>query len=227
MKKLLSGLMAVLFTTGIAFAQPPEPPADMEGMEPPQMGLDGDMPQPPKMSKQDMKKMKKSFEEIAKELNLNDEQKQQIETMAKADKEKKKEIRKQIKEKFKAVDEELLKENYDINTINGLTAEIQSLQGEMAKMNIDGKIQMRSILTYDQFKQIEEMKQKNKNKSINKTQDKQTKKDEVSVSSDTAKAKADKNVKAAKPAKTSDKSSKNTKNSKDSKPTTNSKSNKK
>ena len=181
MKKLLSSLMAVLFTAGIALAQPPELPAEPDGMEPPQMGMDGDMQRPPKMSKQDQKKMKKSFEEIAKELNLTDEQKQQIETMAKTDKEKRKEIRNQIREKFKAVDAELLKENYDINVVNGLTDDIKSLQGEMSKMNIDGKIQMRNILTYDQFKQIEQMRQ-NKMKDM---------KDDVAVSSDTAKVKAD------------------------------------
>ena len=184
MKKLLSSLMAVLFTAGIALAQPPELPAEPDGMEPPQMGMDGDMQRPPKMSKQDQKKMKKSFEEIAKELNLTDEQKQQIETMAKTDKEKRKEIRNQIREKFKAVDAELLKENYDINVVNGLTDDIKSLQGEMSKMNIDGKIQMRNILTYDQFKQIEQMRQN----KMNKIKDM---KDDVAVSSDTAKVKAD------------------------------------
>ena len=184
MKKLLSSLMAVLFTAGIALAQPPELPAEPDGMEPPQIGMDGDMQRPPKMSKQDQKKMKKSFEEIAKELNLTDEQKQQIETMAKTDKEKRKEIRNQIREKFKAVDAELLKENYDINVVNGLTDDIKSLQGEMSKMNIDGKIQMRNILTYDQFKQIEQMRQN----KMNKIKDM---KDDVAVSSDTAKVKAD------------------------------------
>lgn len=179
MKKLLSSMFAVLFLTGISFAQPPEPPMDMEGM-----------PEPPKMAKQDFKKMKKSFDEIAKEINLTDEQKQQIDTMAKADKEKKKELRKQIKEKFDAIDAELLKENYDINVINNLTSEIQNIQGTMAKMNVDGKIQMRSILTYDQFKQIEQMRQKNKNKFMNKFAEKKEEM-KVAVSSDTAKVKAD------------------------------------
>ncbi len=212
MKKLLSSLFAVLFTAGIAFAQPPEPPTDAEDMpEPPQINMEGNMPQHPAMPKEIKKK--KSFDEIAKDINLTDEQKQQIETMAKADKDKKKEIRNQMKEKFKAIDAELLKENYDINVVNNLTAEVQTLQSEMSKMNIDGKIQMRNILTYDQFKQIEEMRQKNKNKFMKKMHEN---KDEVAVSSTTAKA-AD--VKAEKIAKSSkyNKSSKSAKSSKKSK----------
>lgn len=192
MKKFLSSLFAVLFLTGISFAQPPEPPVEQEGMEQPHMSMDGDMQKPPQMPKQNMKKAKKGFEEIAKEINLTDEQKQQIETMAKADKDKKKEIRKQMKEKFKAIDAELLKENYDINVINGLTADIQALQSEMAKTNIDSKVQMRSILTYDQFKQIEEIKEKNKEKFMNKAMEK---KEEITVSTGTAKTTVEKNVK--------------------------------
>ncbi len=213
MKKLMSTLMAVLFLTGVSFAQ---------AQKPPHMGMEGDMPYP-KMSKQDEKKMKKNFEEIAKEIKLTDEQKLQIEAMAKADKEKKKEIRKQIKEKFKAIDAELLKENYDMNVINGLTSEVQTLQSEVAKMNIDAKIQMRSILTYDQFKQIEEIRQKNKNKFMNKAKEA---KGEIKASTETVKAakneksvkedKSSKNAKASKPAK-GNKSSKNTKSSKNNK----------
>lgn len=190
MKKLLSSMFAVLFLTGVSFAQPPEPP---------QPGADGEACPPPQVSKQMQQKMEKNFEEIAKEINLTDEQKQQIETMAKADKDKKKEIRKQMKEKFKAIDAELLKENYDINVINNLTAEIQSLQGEMAKMNIDGKIQMRNILTYDQFKQIEQMRQDKKNKFANKA--KEIKEEGIKISSGTvksAKAKAEKINKSVK-----------------------------
>ncbi len=172
MKKLLSCLMSLVFAAGVAFAGTSNQNAGNNGMS-----------HPFKMEK----KNKKSFDTIAKELNLTDEQKKKIEDLGKTNKEKIKEIRKQIKEKNKAINDELLKENYNVNTVNGLAAEIQQLQGSIEKIRIDGKVQIRSILTYDQFKQMETKK---KEKIGNKNG-----KNNVNISSSTAKTAG---IKAAK-----------------------------
>ncbi len=143
MKKFLS-LVTVLFISGFAYAVPPQ--------------SDENMPQ--RAQHQHQQKIKHDFDKILKEANITDEQKNKMEQFMQSDIAKKKELRKQIKEKMKNIDEELLKEDYDINVINGLSSEIQQLNSEISKINVNSKLQIRNILTYEQFKQLEQHRQK-------------------------------------------------------------------
>lgn len=168
MKKILS-LLLTLFVSSFIYAAPPKQDK-------------GNMPEPPHKQQQ---QMKQDFEKISQELNITDEQKQKINELMKADLEKKKELRQQIKEKSNAVDEELMKEKFDIYVVNQLAEEIQKLNAEIAKINIESKLNVRSILTFDQYSRMEQARQqmmkkfkqeKNQNKEHEKTQNKKPQK---------------------------------------------------
>ena len=100
--------------------------------------------------------MKEKFEKMLKKLKITDEQKAKMDELMKSDKIKRSALRKQIQEKRQALDNELLKAEYDKTAVDSLTKEIRQLSGDIIQIQIDGKIKMRNILTYDQFKQLEE-----------------------------------------------------------------------
>ncbi len=100
--------------------------------------------------------MRQDFEKISKELNITEEQKQKINELMQADLTKKKELRQQIKEKSDAIDEELMKEKFDIYVVNKLSEEIQQLNAEIAKINIESKLNVRNILTFEQYSRMEQ-----------------------------------------------------------------------
>ena len=95
-------------------------------------------------------------------------------------------LRQQIKEKSNAIDEELIKEKFDIHVINKLAEEIQQLNAEIAKINIESKLNVRSILTFEQYSKmekarkqtIENLKQGKENRQQNKDNDKKQNKDQ-------------------------------------------------
>ena len=140
MKKFLS-LLLTLFVSSFIYAVPPK-------------NDKGNIPSesPHKHQQQ----MKVDFEKIAKDLNITEEQKQKINELMRTDLEKKKELRQQIKQKSDAIDEELMKEKFDIYVVNKLAEEIQQLNAEIAKTNIESKLNVRSILTYEQYSRMEQ-----------------------------------------------------------------------
>ncbi|MCR4662707.1 MAG: Spy/CpxP family protein refolding chaperone [Endomicrobiaceae bacterium] len=140
MKKIIS-LVLTLFVSSFVFAAQPE---HNKGNKPPES--------PHKYQEQ----MKKDFDKISKELNITDEQKQKINELMKADVEKKKELRQQIKQKSDAIDEELMKEKFDIYVVNQLAEEIQKLSAEISKINIESKLNVRSILSFEQYSKMEQ-----------------------------------------------------------------------
>ena len=138
MKKILSLAVALLVTTSL-YAVPPQEK--------------GDMPEPPHM----MHHQKgPDFEKIAKELNITDEQKAQMNEMMKTDMERKQELRKQIREKMDAITDELMKENIDMNAVNAIAAEVQQLSADISRINIESKLKVRSILSFEQYTNMEQ-----------------------------------------------------------------------
>lgn len=140
MKKFLS-LALTLFVSGAVFAAQP------------QENKDNPMNEPPHYNQQ---KMKQEFDKIAKELNITEEQKQKMNEMMKADMSKKRELRQQIMQKMESVDEQLMKETIDMNEINKLAIEIQQLNAEISRINIESKLKVRSILSFEQYKKMEQ-----------------------------------------------------------------------
>lgn len=140
MKKILS-LVLVLFVSSFVYAAPPK-------------NDKGNMP--PALQQKQQEQLRQDFDKISKELNITDEQKQKINELMQTDLSKKKELRQQIKQKADAIDDELMKENFDINVVNSLSAEIQQLNAEISKINIESKLNVRNILTFDQYLRMEQ-----------------------------------------------------------------------
>lgn len=140
MKKFLS-LVLTLFVSSFVFAAPPK---------------ENKKSMPPKSPNNYQLQMKQDFDKISKELNITDEQKQKINELMQADLSKKKELRQQIKQKMNIIDEELMKENLDTETINKLTQEIQQLSAEISKLNIESKLNVRNILSFKQYSRMEQ-----------------------------------------------------------------------
>lgn len=130
MKKIIS-LVLTLFISSFIYAAPADP-----------------------MHKQ-QDQLKQDFDKISKELNITDDQKQKINELMQADIAKKRELRQQIRQKSESIDEELMKEKPDMKKINDVSTEIQKLNAEIAKINIKSKLNVRSILTYDQYSRME------------------------------------------------------------------------
>lgn len=98
------------------------------------------------------------FDKTAKELGLTQDQIAQMKEIREQNKIKTKQIIDEIRKKDKAIDEELLKENYDRVLVNNLLQEIRQLSADMSQIRIDDKIKVRSILTQEQFSKIEQNK---------------------------------------------------------------------
>ena len=139
MKKFLS-LVLTLFISSFVFAAPPK---------------QNERNIPPNSPHKYQQQMKQDFERLSKELNITDEQKQKINELMQKDLAKKKNLREQIKEKSNAIDEELMKETVNMDAVTGLATEIQKLNAEIAKINIESKLNVRSILSFDQYSRME------------------------------------------------------------------------
>lgn len=139
MKKFLS-LVLTLFISGIVYAVPPQ-------------NKKNDIS---KQAQQHQQKMKQDFDKLAKELNVTEEQKNEMKQLMQSDISRKKEIRQQLKEKNDALDNELLKENMDMDMINTLITDIIQLDAEISKINIERKFKVRSILSFEQYTKMEQ-----------------------------------------------------------------------
>jgi Spy/CpxP family protein refolding chaperone len=99
-------------------------------------------------------KMDAKKEEIFKDLNLTDEQKEAL----KANKEKNREARKTLsqamRDKMKLMREELQKDNLDMGKINQIQADLKSAQAQMLDQRLEGILEVRKILTLEQFKKF-------------------------------------------------------------------------
>ena len=164
MKKILSLAVALLVSSSL-YAVPPQDK--------------GDVAEPQHMHHQ---KMGPDFAKIAEELNITEEQKTTLNNMMKEDMSRKKELRQVIRQKMEAIDEELLKENVDMNVINQLAAEIQQTSADISRINIESKLKVRSVLSFEQYTKMEQnrkemMKNFKKDKPANAEEKVQPKKD--------------------------------------------------
>ena len=139
MKKIIS-LVLTLFVSSFVFAAAPQKD-------------NKNMPEPPHKQQE---QLRQDFDRISKELKITNEQKQKINELMQKDLSKKQELRQQIKQKSESIDEELMKEKVDMNIVNDLSTEIQKLNAEISKINIESKLSVRNILTYDQYSRMEQ-----------------------------------------------------------------------
>lgn len=98
---------------------------------------------------------KGKFEEMMKDLNLTQEQKDKLKAQREAQKESQKAAREQMKTKMEALHALIAKPGTTRADVNGLLSEVSALKDQMFTQRIDGIFAMKQILTPEQFTKME------------------------------------------------------------------------
>lgn len=98
-----------------------------------------------------MFKVKTHFDVLAERLGLSAEQKEKVVKIFEKKKEKERALNKQLREKDMLLKQEFDKENIDKDTISKLSEEISNIRKELFKLDIDTKIELKSVLTTEQY----------------------------------------------------------------------------
>jgi len=88
---------------------------------------------------------------FAKVLNLTDDQQKQLKDSWKKQKETMKGVFEQIKANREAFDAEIVKATPDMNKVNEIQAQIKVLQGQMADDQLNSLLEVKKIMTPEQF----------------------------------------------------------------------------
>lgn len=95
-------------------------------------------------------------------LNLTEEQKKQLEGNWQKEREAMKIIFEQIKSNREALDQELAKLTPDMNKINDLQSQWKTLQSQMADNRLNSTLEVKKILTPEQFTKFFDLKKEHK-----------------------------------------------------------------
>jgi len=135
----LSGIILVILLASNVYAWPEGKrcfgPEGMEGMK---------------------EKMEARFKEVSKELNLTPEQEEQLKKHRTQSREKMKEFRKKIAGKREEFGKEVQKQELDMEKINQLNSELKIMHSEMQDNRLKGILEIRNILTPEQFTKFKE-----------------------------------------------------------------------
>lgn len=94
---------------------------------------------------------KTRYDMLAERLNLTDDQKEKVKTLFEQNKEKSENMKKTIFEDKIKLEQELEKETVDTNAVNNLSNEISQLSQDIVKNNINMKVELKNILTAEQY----------------------------------------------------------------------------
>lgn len=114
------------------------------------------------------KLMQKRFEKIAKELNLTDKQKQQIEEHRKKNMEETAAIRREMMEKHRALRKELEKSDTDKANVDRLLKDLKELHGKHLDSMVNRVVEMKQILTPEQFEKMNKIMETRREEMENK-----------------------------------------------------------
>jgi Spy/CpxP family protein refolding chaperone len=101
-------------------------------------------------------KMEARREEFYKELGLNEEQKKALKENKDKHRKEKKELFESMHEKMKLMHEELGQENLDMTKINQIQDDLKAVQAKMIDQRLAHILEVRKILTPEQFKKFSE-----------------------------------------------------------------------
>lgn len=96
-------------------------------------------------------KVKTHYDILAERLGLSPEQKEKFIKILENKKEKEFALKQQLREKAMLLKKEFNKENIDKDTISKLSEEISNISKELFKLDIDTKMELKSVLTSDQY----------------------------------------------------------------------------
>lgn len=90
-------------------------------------------------------------EEVMEKLNLSPEQEAKIKDFQVINREKAKELHRDLKEKRKELGVELEKPKFDMAKIKALTQDLTEIEGALIEHRVNGAIKMRELLTSEQY----------------------------------------------------------------------------
>ncbi|MGB2600839.1 MAG: periplasmic heavy metal sensor [Candidatus Omnitrophota bacterium] len=116
----------------------------------------------PVCGQEDAERNKKGehFRASIEKLDITEDQKEKLLEQRQAHWEKMKGLRKAMNEQRKELRKELEKKEYSKKDIDATVAQMKYLQGDMITQRVDHFLQMKEVLTPEQFKQMTEMKEK-------------------------------------------------------------------
>jgi Spy/CpxP family protein refolding chaperone len=103
-------------------------------------------------------KMRARMLEVFKQLDLSPEQEKQLESHRSNHREQAKEIHKSIRAKKEEMRDELQKQELNMDKINKIHSELKNLHSEKADHRLEGILEVRKILTTEQFVKFMELK---------------------------------------------------------------------
>ncbi len=103
-------------------------------------------------------KMQARMLEVLKQLDLSPEQEKQLKTQRNKHREQKKEMHENIKAKRDEMKTELQKQELNMAKINKINSELKSIKSINADYKLEGILEVRSILTTEQFTKFMELK---------------------------------------------------------------------
>lgn len=121
------------------------------------MGDDGPGPGP---GGEDGQKMEGRFEEMNKELGLTKEQAEKLRAHRKSQRETNQALWKQMQGKREALRAELEKPTVDTGKVKALNEDLKGLHDKMADQRLAGVLEVRKILTAEQFAKLRELGEK-------------------------------------------------------------------
>ncbi|MBO7611190.1 MAG: Spy/CpxP family protein refolding chaperone [Elusimicrobia bacterium] len=99
-------------------------------------------------------KPKTKYDVLADRLDLSEEQKGKIIKLIEAKRENEKPLRQQLKEDEALIKQEFEKDIIDMEVITKLSDEISNISKELLKLNLDLKVELKSILSPEQYKKL-------------------------------------------------------------------------
>ncbi len=97
-------------------------------------------------------KPKTHYDRLAERIGLSEEQKEKFTKILESKREKEQDLRKQLNEKEFSLRQEFDKENIDKKAITKLSDEISKISKDLYKLDVDTKIELKSILSPEQYK---------------------------------------------------------------------------
>ena len=117
-------------------------------------GEEASFPRHEAFSKKRAEWRKEKGQEIFAQLNLTEEQKQQLKKNRSNHREKMKASFEQMRSYKQALRQELMKAELDMGKINQIQSQTKALQGQMADERLESILEVRKVLTPEQFAQF-------------------------------------------------------------------------
>jgi len=117
-------------------------------------------------------------EEMKEKLGLSPEQEKQLQEHREKHRAQMETLREQIKGKREQIRSELQKESFDENAVKQIHGELKSLKTQSEDYRLDGILEVRKILTPDQFHKFSDMKDDWKERKKNGFEERRMKKDQ-------------------------------------------------